>query len=101
MDGLILFENGDVEVLEKLIHSNLLLLNHSNHNKMTGVYHENEKVQMKEYLKLFTGGKAKIYYNRTKGIPYGRSNPSRGSFSYPSRNSSYVSREYERFDIAL
>lgn len=83
LDGIVLYEPCDVVILEKLIHSTLLLLKFN--NKMAGIQYENEKQQLIKYKEKFTDGRAKIRYQRSKGNPYGRSNPIGALGLYPIR----------------
>ena len=83
LDGIVLYEPCDVVILEKPIHSTLLLLKFN--NKMAGIQYENEKQQLIKYKEKFTDGRAEIRYQRSKGNPYGRSNPIGALGLYPIR----------------
>lgn len=73
LNGLTLNEPVDVEILDKLIHSDLL--NDSFHNPVCKTYNDTEKHQLLKYKKLIKNGKAKIEYNKSKGIKWGRVSP--------------------------
>lgn len=64
IDNIELFESIDVNILDKLINSDLL-----NDNEW------NEKQQLINYKKLIINGLAKVKYNRVDKIPFGRVNP--------------------------
>jgi hypothetical protein len=83
LDNLVLYEPCDVEILDKLINSTLLLKTFR--NKTSTFFYENEKAQLEMYLDLFQDGRAKIHYTRPEGMPYGRSNPVRALGLFPIR----------------
>lgn len=70
LDNLIQYEYIDVEVLDKLINSNLL----KNNNKYDKIYN-NERDQLLSYKENIINGQAKVQYNKVKNMLYGRVNP--------------------------
>ena len=76
INGLTLYETVDLQVLEKLINSNLLKKTFN--NKICQVWHENERQQLEKYRDKMEGSRAKIQYNKSKQNPYGRCNPENG-----------------------
>lgn len=83
LDNLTLYEPNDILILDKLINSSLL--KQSFNNKLSGVIYENEKQQLEKYKDLWTEGRAKIFYKRPNGMPYGRSNPISALGMFPIR----------------
>ena len=69
---LTLYEPIDINVLNKLINSDLLKTVF--HNPLCKGY-DNEKQYLINYSKLVKKGKATVIYNKAKGIKYGRVNP--------------------------
>jgi hypothetical protein len=77
LHGIVCYEYVDIEVLDKLINSNLL--KETFHNKVCQTIHSNEKEQLIKYKKLIRNGKsARVEYKRSKGNPFGRCNPVNG-----------------------
>ena len=74
LDGIVLYEPCDVQILERLIHSTLLSVDIY---KIQEWMYENEKEQLIKYKETFSQGRARVKYTRQKGNPYGRSNPLR------------------------
>ena len=74
-DNIILYEPIDIEVLNKLITSDLLK---TISNPMTKDFYSTEKEQLLNYKKILSNNKAKVKYNKSKNIKYGRVNPNRG-----------------------
>jgi hypothetical protein len=81
LDKITLFEPIDEVILNKLINSDLLK---TIKNPISKIYYSNEKEQLINYKKLLSNNMAKIIYNKTKNISYGRVNPNRslGLFSF-------------------
>ena len=69
LDKLILYETIDINLLNKLISSTLLQEITKKYTKNT---FKHEREQLKKYLSLIKDGKAKIQYQRSKNINYGR-----------------------------
>jgi len=76
LNGLTLNEPVDIQILDKLIHSDLLKTTFN--NPMCKIYNTNEKQQLLKYKKLIKNGKAKVEYNKSKGIKWGRVMPLNG-----------------------
>ena len=83
LDGITLYEPIDINVLDKLINSDLL--KESFNNPLCEVYHSNEKQQLLKYRDMIENGRAKITYNKYLNNPYGRSNPGKGLGLFPIR----------------
>lgn len=83
LDGLELYEPIDIDVLNKLINSTLLLEDF--HNPSAKHLYSNELQQLLKYKAnyLKKKGVVRVKYNKTTGMPFGRSNPARslGLFS--------------------
>lgn len=73
LNNVVLYEPIDTVVLDKLINSDLLLT--SFHNPTADLKYSNEREQLIAYKKLIRNGKAEVKYVMTKGISYGRVNP--------------------------
>ena len=71
LNGIIINEVYDVNVLDKLINSNLL----KEKIKNPYVKYENEKIQLIKYKELYNGYYSTVKLNRKINIPYGRCNP--------------------------
>ena len=65
LDGLTLYEPVNVDILDKLINSDLL----KNDEEW------NEKKQLEKYKLNIENGLAKVVYKKTEGTPFGRCNP--------------------------
>ena len=91
---LILIEPIDINILNKLINSDLLKIVF--HNPLCKGY-ENEKQYLLCYKKLVKKGKAEIIYNKAKNIKFGRVNPHKalGLFSITNMDLSLEAREKE------
>jgi phage/plasmid-associated DNA primase len=76
LNGITLYETVDLQVLEKLINSNLLKTTFN--NKICKVWHDNERQQLEKYRNKMVGNRAKITYRKSKHNPYGRCNPEHG-----------------------
>lgn len=77
LDGISLYESIDISILDKLINSKLLKTTFN--NKICANIFANEKEQLIKYKALFKKiNHAVIKYKRSKGNPYGRSNPEHG-----------------------
>lgn len=74
INDIILFESVDITVIDKLIHSNLLLKTVK--NSFTNIYYSNEREQLMEYYKLIKNGKACVQYEKPN--IFGRVYPKRG-----------------------
>jgi hypothetical protein len=72
LDGIVLHEPCDVQILEKLMHRTLLRVDIY---KSQEWMYEIEKEQLENYKDTFSQGRIKVEYTRQKGNPYGRSNP--------------------------
>jgi len=70
IDDLTLFETIDVDILDKLINSKLLLT-----NEWKDFEYCNEREQLKAYRQNISNGLAKVKYNRVKEIEFGRVMP--------------------------
>lgn len=79
LDGITCYEKIDINILDKLINSNLL----KDTFKNPFVNYSNEKNQLQHYKELIQNGKACVKYEKSKNNPFGRSNPvhSLGLFS--------------------
>lgn len=73
LDNLVLNETVDIDLLDKIINSDLLLTN----NWDDHIY-ENEKEQLTNYRRLIKKNNAVVKYQRVKNMPYGRCNPQKG-----------------------
>jgi hypothetical protein len=73
LDGLVLKEKINIEILDKLLNSDLL--KKTFHNPHSSIYYCNEKDQLRDYKNLIKEGFAYVKYNKVEGIPFGRSNP--------------------------
>ena len=71
IDGITLYEPINVLDLDRLIHSDLL--KQTFHNPF--VSYPNEETHLKKYREIIQNGKASVNYNKSKTIPFGRSNP--------------------------
>ena len=80
LDGITLKEKIDIDLLDKLINSNLL--KETFNNPMSKIY-KTEKHQLQKYRDLITDGYANVKYERVKDMNCGRSNPNKslGLFS--------------------
>ena len=80
LDGILLKEKIDIDLLDKLINSNLL--KETFNNPMSKIY-KTEKHQLQKYRELITDGYANVKYERVKDMNCGRSNPNKslGLFS--------------------
>ena len=76
LNGLTLNEPVDIQILDKLIHSDLLKTTFN--NPMCKIYNTNEKQQLIKYKKLIKNSKAKVEYNKSKGMKWGRVMPLNG-----------------------
>lgn len=76
LNGLTLNEPINIEILDKLITSDLLI--DTFNNPVCKTYNTNEKQQLLKYKKLIKNGNAKIEYNKSKGMKYGRVMPLNG-----------------------
>ena len=76
LNGITLYESVDLQVLEKLINSNLLKKTFN--NQICKVWYDNEKQQLEKYRDKMIGDCAKIQYKKSKNNPYGRCNPENG-----------------------
>jgi hypothetical protein len=83
LDGLTLYEPVDKVLLKKLINSDLLKTEFN--NKLSTVFHTNEKIQLEKYLGKMKKGRIPITYKRSSNNPYGRSNPEKALGLYPIR----------------
>ena len=72
LNNLTLYEPIDVQILNKLINSDLLKTTF--HNPLCQGY-ECEKQYLCCYKKLIKDGKATVKYTRAKGMKFGRVNP--------------------------
>lgn len=100
LNGITLYETVDLQVLEKLINSDLLKKTFN--NKICKVWHENEKQQLEKYRDKMEGSRAKIQYNKSKQNPYGRCNPENGVGLYNIRREirhTLASETYTDIDI--
>ena len=76
LNKITLYEKPDIEALNKLINSDLLLPSFS--CKLTTKIYNNEKQQLIAYKKLINNnGLVPVTYNKTNGFKYGRVFPSR------------------------
>lgn len=75
LDNIILNEPIDINILHKLINSDLLQIVN---NPMSQIYYENEKEQLIKYNDLINNGIANISYQQTKNIKLGRVLPIKG-----------------------
>lgn len=75
LHDLTLYEPIDVEILNKLINSDLLKDNFR--NPTANFLYSNEREQLINYKKLISLGKAKIVYKRCNNMDFGRCNPLR------------------------
>jgi hypothetical protein len=75
LDGIVCYEPVDIEVVEKLIQTDLLI--HNFKNPITRDIVGSEEKQLKRYRNLIDRetGLAKVEYKRCSGMSYGRSNP--------------------------
>jgi hypothetical protein len=73
LDGISLREPVNLQILDKCIHSDLLLENCR--NPMAHYHYTNEKTQLLKYRDIIKSGFADVNYNRSKGCKFGRSNP--------------------------
>lgn len=100
LNGVTLYETVDLQVLEKLINSDLLKTTFN--NKICKVWHQNEKQQLEKYRDKIIAGRAKIQYNKAKNNPFGRSNPDGGVGLYNIRREirhTLASENYVDIDI--
>lgn len=100
IDGLTLYETVDLQVLEKLINSNLLKKTFN--NKICQVWHENERQQLEKYREKMEGSRAKIQYRKSRNNPFGRCNPENGVGLYNIRREirhTLAVETYEDVDI--
>jgi hypothetical protein len=72
IDNITLFETIDINILDKLINSKLLMANDWDDSE-----YSNEREQLKAYRKNISNGKAKVKYNRVKDVEFGRVSPFR------------------------
>jgi P4 family phage/plasmid primase-like protien len=72
LDGLILYELVDSDLLNKLINSDLLRT--SFRNLVCNKLYTNEKHQLEKYRSLMYDGRVKVEYRRKEGMAYGRCN---------------------------
>jgi P4 family phage/plasmid primase-like protien len=81
LDKITLYEPIDVNILNKLISSDLLK---TIENPITKNHYATEKEQLLNYKKIIKNDKAIVIYNKTKNIYFGRVNPykSLGLFSF-------------------
>ena len=70
LNGLTLSEPVDMNILDKLINSNLLKDNFN--NPICKIYNTSERQQLIKYKQLIKNGKAKVEYNKSKGMKWGR-----------------------------
>ena len=75
LDNIVLTEPIDINILNKLINSDLLQIIN---NPLNQIYYENEKEQLIKYSELINNGLANVCYKQTKNIKYGRVLPFRG-----------------------
>lgn len=76
LNKITLYERPDIEALNKLIKSDLLLTTFN--SKMSNVLYQNEKQQLIAYRNLIDkNGLVPVTYGKTKGFIYGRVFPSR------------------------
>lgn len=75
LDGLVLHEPINTEVLNKLINSDLL--KDSFRNPTATFIYSDEMAQLNAYKKIIKLGNAEVKYIRTKGMSFGRCNPVR------------------------
>lgn len=74
LDNIVCYEPIDVEILDKLIKSDLLIIN--GWNPMAEKYYSNEREQLIAYRKLIKNGFANVKYSKIDGMNnYGRVNP--------------------------
>ena len=104
LDNIILYETVDIDVLDKLINSSLLLTYTSKTQSVLGFKYEyeSEKQQLQAYRNLITPeGFAKVTYKKSD-IRYGRSNPvkSLSQFSIRRQIRHTLSR-YEYVDVDI
>jgi P4 family phage/plasmid primase-like protien len=100
LNGITLYETVDLQTLEKLINSDLLKLTFN--NKICKVWHDNEKQQLEKYRDKMVAGRIKIQYNKSRNMPYGRSNPENGVGLYNIRREirhTLASENYTDIDI--
>lgn len=100
LNGITLYETVDLQVLEKLINSNLLKKTFN--NQICKVWHDNEKQQLEKYRDKMVGDRAKIQYNKSKNNPFGRCNPENGVGLYNIRREirhTLANDNYEDVDI--
>jgi hypothetical protein len=71
LEGIIIKEYYDINTLDKLINSNLLL--EKFHNPY--VTYKNEKTQLLRYKDLYNNNYSYVTLNRVKDNPFGRCNP--------------------------
>ena len=71
LNGLQTIEEVPLNIIQLLVNSDLLNVEPFNN-------FENEKQQLKKYIKLIKNNKATITYNKSQGIKYGRVNPNKG-----------------------
>jgi hypothetical protein len=83
LDALTLKEKIDIEILDKLINSDLL--KKTFHNPHSAKFYCNERDQLLDYRNLIKDGFANVKYNKVSGIPFGRSNPDRALGLYSIR----------------
>jgi hypothetical protein len=75
LNGITLYEPINIEVLNKLISSDLLL--ETFHSPFAEFSYSNEKEQLISYGKLIKNGMAKVIYNKIKDISFGRVSPNK------------------------
>jgi hypothetical protein len=74
IDNIVLYEPIDIEILNKLLKSDLLKKDF--HNPICNTKFEGgEFEQLSNYKKLIKNGFAEVKYNKVQGIPYGRVHP--------------------------
>ena len=71
LDGLVLYEPVDTNLLDKCIHSDLLIESYTNKNG----YVCNERIQLEKYALNISRNLARVEYQRTEGYAIGRVNP--------------------------
>lgn len=65
LNGITLFEPIDTTILDKILNSDLLIINDE----------WNEEIQLNKYKEIIKDGKAQVKYNKKKDCIWGRSNP--------------------------
>ena len=75
IDGIVLYEPIDLNILDKLLKSDLL--KESFNSPFADRLYDNEKQQLLKYKSLIENGMARVKYEKVKGIKYGRVNPNK------------------------